>query len=210
MKTKFFAATIVNILLWGYELLTLRAADLKKLEVFHHKGIQHVLIMSRLKQATERLTNCSLQKRLDGVATIQETIKERRLNWLGNVARQLDLNIPKKLLTAWTSRLRNNCGQKLTLRELNAMAINHKLEYNAIEAALSNECPSNSWVPLAKEYDQRRTLIYKCRNDRLVQLKKHADFLTQNASPEPSQADSSGLDHTAQEFPPTSYTSLPG
>jgi hypothetical protein len=73
----------------------LQAAYLKKLEVFHLKGIQHVLNVSKWKQATEQLTNCSLQKRLNGVATIQESIEERRLNWLGTMARQPNSNLPK-------------------------------------------------------------------------------------------------------------------
>jgi hypothetical protein len=55
---------------------------------------------------------------------VQETLEERRLDWLGNVARQTDTNIPKRLLTAWISKPRNNCGQKLSLGDSNAAAIN--------------------------------------------------------------------------------------
>jgi hypothetical protein len=145
----------------------LHTADLKKLGVFHHKGIRHVLNVSRRwKQATEHLTNYSLRKRLDGIAMIQETIEERRLDWLGTMARQPDYNLPKRLLTAWM-KPRNNCGQKLTLRDSNVMTVNQMLEYNAIDKAPSNEYPSNSWIPLAKECDLWRMLVYKCQNDRL-------------------------------------------
>jgi hypothetical protein len=118
MKNQFYIAMIVNILQWRCASFTLRAIDLKKLEVFHHKGIQQVLSVSRWKQATEYLTNWSLRKRLDGmIAMTQETIKERRLDWLGTVARRAHSNLPKRLLTAWASKTRNNCGQKLTLRD---------------------------------------------------------------------------------------------
>jgi hypothetical protein len=75
MKKQFYVATIVNILLWGCESLTLRAADLKRLEVFHHKGIRHVLNVSKWKQKEEHITNCSLRRRLDDISTIQETIE---------------------------------------------------------------------------------------------------------------------------------------
>jgi hypothetical protein len=103
----------------------------------------------------EHLTNDSLRKRLDGIARIQETIEARGLHWLGTVARrQPDSNLPKRLITARTSKPRNNCGQKLTLRNLNAAAINRMLDYNGINKAPSKECPSNSWVPLAKECNQ--------------------------------------------------------
>jgi hypothetical protein len=47
MKQQLYVATIVNILLWGCESPTLQAAYLKKLEVFHLKGIQHVLNVSK-------------------------------------------------------------------------------------------------------------------------------------------------------------------
>jgi exonuclease III len=173
MKKQFYVATIVNILLWGCESLTLRAANLKKLEVFHHKGIRHVLNVNKWKQKNERITNCSLRQKLDNIATIQETIEERRLDWLGNVARQPDTNLPKRLLTAWTSRPRNNCGQKLTLRDSNAAAINRMLIYNDIPAP-SKECPSKTWVPLTKEPSLWSTMIYKRRNDRLKQ-KSHEE-----------------------------------
>ena len=165
MKKQFFIATIVNILLWGCESLTLRADDLKKLEVFHHKGIRHVLNVSKWKQKTDRLKNCDLRRKLDGIAMIQDTIEERRLDWLGNVARQPDTNLPERLLTAWSANPRRPCGQKLTLSDSNAAAINRMLEYNQEKeddselAALSNECPSHSWVPLAKETDLWRTMI---------------------------------------------------
>jgi hypothetical protein len=125
----------------------LRTADLKKMEVFHHKGIRHVLNISKWHQATDRLKNIDLRRKLDGIATIQETIEERRLDWLGNVARQPDNNLPRRLLTARTAHPRNNCGQKHTLRDSNTAAINRMLLYNDIEAAPSNECPSKTWIP---------------------------------------------------------------
>ena len=147
MKKQFFIATIVNILLWGCKSLTLHAAELKKLEVFYHKGIRHILNISRMKQAMDHLKNEDLCKILVNIAMLQETIEERRLDWLGNVARQLDTNLPKRLLTAWTSNPRKNCGQKLTLRDSNATAINCMLTYNEIEKSPSNECPSNLCAP---------------------------------------------------------------
>jgi hypothetical protein len=54
MKKQFFIATIVNILLWGCELLTLHAADLKKLEFCHHKGIRHILKKRYQNEASNR------------------------------------------------------------------------------------------------------------------------------------------------------------
>jgi hypothetical protein len=38
MKKSFYIPTIVNILLWGCESLTIRKDDLHRLEVFHHSS----------------------------------------------------------------------------------------------------------------------------------------------------------------------------
>jgi exonuclease III len=208
MKKQFFIATIVNILLWGCESLTLHAADLKKLEVFHHKGIRHVLNISRLKQAMDHLKNEDLRKRLDNIATLQETIEERRLDWLGNVARQPDTNLPKRLLTAWTSNPRRNCGQKLTLRDSNAAAINRLLTYNEIEKSPSNECPSNSWVPLAKEMTTWRSMVYKRRNDRVKKFRQEKNSsATQQAAQTPRNHLLSSSSSAPQRNPPPQNTS---
>jgi hypothetical protein len=101
MKKQFYIATVVNIVLWGCESLTIRAANLKKLEVFHHKVMRHILSITKWQQATTRLTNKNLRKKMDYIATIEEIIDVRRLDWLGNVARQTDEKLPKCLLTAW-------------------------------------------------------------------------------------------------------------
>jgi hypothetical protein len=197
MKKQFYIATIVNTLLWGCESLTLRAADQKRFEVFHHKAIRHVLNISRWKQKDDRITNESLRKRLDGIALVQETLEERRLDWLGNVARHDDTNLPKKLLTAWISKPRNNHGQKISLRDSNAAAINRMLIYNKLDESPSNECPSKKLLPLAKDPSLWKQLIFKRRDDRL-KTKREEDLLAHSASQEPRQEnpDRSSTDQT--------------
>jgi hypothetical protein len=167
MKKQFYIATVVNIVLWGCESLTIRAADLKKLEVFHHKAMRHILNISKWQQATTRLTNERLRKKLDYIATMEEVIDERRLDWLGIIARQADDKLPKKFLTAWVMNPRKNGGQKHTLRDYNAAAINRMLTYNGVSDNPSRECPSKSWLPMAKELCQWKSLVYKRQNDRL-------------------------------------------
>jgi hypothetical protein len=63
---------------------------------------------------------------------MQETNDERRLNWLGNVARQPDSKLCKKFLTAWIQHKKTNGVQKHMLQEYNTMAINCLLPYNKI------------------------------------------------------------------------------
>jgi hypothetical protein len=51
--------------------------------------------------------NCSLQKRLDGIAMIQEIIEERRLDWLGNVTKTTQLKSPKETLDCLDIQTKN-------------------------------------------------------------------------------------------------------
>ena len=167
MKKQFYIATVVNIVLWGCKSLTIRAADLKKLEVFHHKAMRHILSISKWQQASTRLKNEELQKKMDYIATMEEVIDKRRLDWLGNIARQSDDKLPKRFLTAWIMNPRKNGGQKHTLRDYNATAINQMLVYNGVDPDPSRECPSKAWIPLAKNVHQWKSLVYKRRYDRM-------------------------------------------
>jgi hypothetical protein len=90
-----------------------------------------------------------LRRKFDFILNRWETIDERRLNWLGNVTWQPDSKLCKKILTAWIQHKRTNGGQKHTLWEYNATAINCLLTYNEIKESPSKECPSMSWIPLA-------------------------------------------------------------
>jgi hypothetical protein len=47
IKKAFYIATIVNILLWGCEFLTIRKEDLRRLEVFHHSAIRYIFNISK-------------------------------------------------------------------------------------------------------------------------------------------------------------------
>jgi hypothetical protein len=140
MKKQFNIVTVITIVLWGCESLTIQAGDLK-LEVFHHKAMQHILCISKWQQATTRLTNENLRKKLDYIATMEEIIDERRLYWLGNAARQSDEKLPKKFLTAWIMNPRKSGGQNQTLRDFNASSINCMLVYNGVATTPSKECP---------------------------------------------------------------------
>jgi hypothetical protein len=77
MKEQFYITTIVNIVLWGCKSLTIQAADLKKLEVFHHnKAMRHLLCITKWQQATTRLTNKNLTKKMDYITTMEEVINK--------------------------------------------------------------------------------------------------------------------------------------
>jgi hypothetical protein len=60
---------------------------------------------------------------------------------------------------------RNKGRQKRALHNYNVMAINRMLTYNGVDAKPSKECPSKFWIPLAKEMDQWKLLVYKRQID---------------------------------------------
>jgi hypothetical protein len=145
--------------------------DLKKLEGFHNKAMRHILCISKWHQASTRLTNENLRKKMDYIATMEEVIDERRLDWLGNMARQSDNKLPKRFLTAWIMNPRKSGGQKHIIRDYNARAINQMLVYNGIDSNPSKECPFKAWIRIAKNVDQWKSMVYKRRHDRM-ELKK--------------------------------------
>ena len=130
--------------------------------------MRHILSITKWQQATTRLTNDNLRKKLDYIATMEEIIDERRLDWLGTVARQSDEKLPKKLLTAWIVNPRKNGGQKQTLRDYNASAINRMLVYNGVATNPSTECPSKTWIPLAQNLTKWKQLVFRRRENRLA------------------------------------------
>jgi hypothetical protein len=107
----------VNISLWGCKSLTIRKEDLHRLEVFHHSAIRYIFNISKWQQATTRFSNKRLRNKFNFILNMQETIDERRLDWIGNVARQHDSKLCKQILTAWIQHKRTNVEQKNTLSE---------------------------------------------------------------------------------------------
>jgi hypothetical protein len=65
MKKVFYIVTIMNILLWGCEFLTIRKEDLHRPKVFHHSPIRYIFNISKWQQATTRLSNKRLRRKFD-------------------------------------------------------------------------------------------------------------------------------------------------
>ena len=72
--------------------------------------MRHILYITKWQQATTRLTNKEVQKKMDYIVTMEEVLDEQRLDWLGSFARQSDKKLPKKFLTAWIMNPRKTRG----------------------------------------------------------------------------------------------------
>jgi hypothetical protein len=98
MKKQLYIATVVNIVLWECGSLTLWAADLKKLEVFHHKAIRRIMCITKRDQQNTWLTNKRLSKKMNYITTMEEVINERRLEGLaGQRCKVNGQNTPQKV-----------------------------------------------------------------------------------------------------------------
>jgi hypothetical protein len=72
--------------------------------------MRHILSITKWDQATTRLTNKNLRKKLDYIATMEEVIDKRRLDWLGIIARHNHEKLPNTFLTAWIMNPRSKGG----------------------------------------------------------------------------------------------------
>jgi hypothetical protein len=100
------------------------------------------------------------KKAVDYIATMEEVINERRLDWLRNIARQSNEKLLKKFITGWIMNPpRKQKGQKQKLRDYNPTAINQMLVYSGVDTNPSKKCPSKSWIPMGKELGQWKVEI---------------------------------------------------
>ncbi len=108
------------------------------------------------------ITNKNLQKKMDYIVTMEETIDKRRLDWLAIIARQSDEKLPKKLCITWIMNPRKAGGQKQMLHNFKSSAIKQMLVYNRVGTNPFKECSSKTWIPLAKDIGKWKLLIFKC------------------------------------------------
>ena len=109
-KRKVYKACVVSAFLYGSECwIPLR----KKLDSFHHRCIRTILGISNSMQWTQRITSAEVRRRWGDLKTISTRVKQRRLEWLGHLARMPNHKIPKISLFSWLPRpaLEVACGE---------------------------------------------------------------------------------------------------
>lgn len=99
VKTKVqyvYSAVVLSTLLYGCETWAMKAVDVRRLAAFHHRCVRFLLDIPRETQWQEHISNTTLLERAK-VQPIEETLKTRRLRWLGHVARMDDYRMPKTM-----------------------------------------------------------------------------------------------------------------
>jgi hypothetical protein len=97
LKGRVYQATVRSVLLYGCETWSLRAEDLRRLQVFDHRCLRSMAGIGWHK----RIRNEVIRKRVFGDATgtsLEECIQHHKLRWLGHVLRMPSYRLPRKVL----------------------------------------------------------------------------------------------------------------
>ena len=119
LKTKrmLYVACVVSILLYGAECWPTLKRDEIRLDSFHHQCLRVILRVSRLDQETHHITNFELRKRWGDVGQLSDVLRQRRLQWLGHVARMPPDRTPQQLMFGWLRQTRPAHGPRLRWKD---------------------------------------------------------------------------------------------
>ena len=93
VKIRVYVASVIVVLLYGGETWNVHAEEIRRLEVFHTNCMRCMLGKSK----RDHITNVEI-RRMMGMERIEGMLMERRLRWLGHVARMEEGRIPKRML----------------------------------------------------------------------------------------------------------------
>ena len=92
-KVAVYKAAVLSSLLFGCEIWTLTAKQLRRLEVFHQATLRKIARITWV----HKVTNYEVLQRCN-IGSLQSMIDSARLRWTGHVIRMSNDRIPKKLL----------------------------------------------------------------------------------------------------------------
>ena len=117
-KRYLYTACVSSVLLYGSECWTPLKADLAMIDAFHHRAIRAILCVSRRQQRTDGLTNLQLRRRWGDERTLSDVVCQRRLEWLGHVARMPTDRHPQQILFGSLCGRRPFCGPRRRWRDV--------------------------------------------------------------------------------------------
>jgi hypothetical protein len=97
LKGRVYRATVRAVLLYGSETWSLRAEDLRRLQVFDNRCLRTIARVGW----RQRIRNELVRKRVFGFlagTSIEECIQQNKLRWLGHVLRMPSHRLPKRAL----------------------------------------------------------------------------------------------------------------
>ena len=109
---------MLAVLLYGSETWVLKATHVRRLSSFHNRCVRIILGISRHQQWQQKLSTKVLAERFGMSWSIVDLVMEKRLKWLGHLARMNPERLPKKILFAELKKKRPSHGTKRRWRDL--------------------------------------------------------------------------------------------
>ncbi|XP_065197221.1 uncharacterized protein LOC135828726 [Sycon ciliatum] len=150
-KRHLYDVCVLSTLLYACECWTPLKRDMVAINNFHHRSLRFILGVSRLDQQLQHVNNQELRRRWGDMALPSDTVRHRRLQWLGHVARMPDNRLPKLILFSFFSDPRPACGPRLRWKDLVA----RDLRFGGIV----------NWLTLAQDRPAWREAIAKTPDD---------------------------------------------
>ena len=118
IKRMVYRSVVLSVLLYGSETWTIKARQLHRLNIFHRSCVRAILVVSRTAQCVERLTNIELARRFGMSEDMAVLLRQRRMRWLGHMARMDDDRAPKCVLFGELPATRPRHGPKRRWRDI--------------------------------------------------------------------------------------------
>ena len=141
-KKMLYETCVLTVLLYGAECWPVLRRDEIHIDNFHHQCLRCILGVSCWDQELNDVRNCDLRKRWRDEDLVSDTMRRRRLQWLGHVARMRDNRLPKQLLFGWLDAPRPAQGPRLRWKD--RIQSDMKL------------CQIDEWFTLAQDRQQWR------------------------------------------------------
>ena len=147
-RTRFYEATIVNLLLWGCESWELTKVQKRKLEVCHHRSLRKMAGITIFDVKEKHIINKQVRERLENCRSLYQLIEMSRTKWLQKLANMNHNRKPKKILKCWIFKKIRPVGrrQECIEKSLSKMMTNN--------LGLSDKL--NDWMVTDKTIWQRR------------------------------------------------------
>ena len=100
-KRSVYNACVMSVLLYGSECWVPLRRDLKRLNSFYHRCVHTVLSITNQRQWEEHISSVVVREQWGDVETIEAKLMQRRLEWLGHLARMKDHRLSKICLFGW-------------------------------------------------------------------------------------------------------------
>ena len=125
-KVKVYRCVVLAILLYGSETWVLKKKQIGSLEKFHNRCMRGILGITRGQQWEQRIKTSEIRGLVGLSESMDDSIRQRRMRWLGHVARMGEERIPKKILFGWLEHPRPAHGVKRRWKDVVADDLNAK------------------------------------------------------------------------------------